>query len=271
MDVAVVTGAGSGIGKATAERLVRDGRLVVGLDRDRVALDAAAAALGERFTSVVGDVVERASHERAAVVAAGMGTLSGWVNNAGIAIRTRAHDFVPADMEQVLRVNVLGVALGCSVACAHFLTARTPGAIVNVSSIAAIAGFPATLAYQASKGGVDALTRQVAVEYGPAGIRCNGVRPGTIVTPLIDALASDPPPGVTDIEALRRSYGEMSPFNRMGQPSEIASVIAFLLSDDASFISGELINVDGGAAARCYRYPPDPEIIAASTSAGKAS
>ena len=260
-DVVVVTGAASGIGRATAERLHRDGGTVVGVDRDTAGLEALAERLLERFAAVAGDVVERATHERAAEAAAGLGTLTGWVNGAGIWAKTRAHDFAEDDVDRVLAVNLKGTILGCSVACARFLAGGAGGAIVNVSSIEAFVAFPDAIAYEASKGGIDAITRQVAVDYGPAGIRCNGVRPGAIMTPLADVYldAYD-----EDREGMLQSWRELSPLGLVGQPEDVAAVVAFLLSADARFVTGELVNVDAGATARCFRYPPAADLGAAS-------
>jgi NAD(P)-dependent dehydrogenase (short-subunit alcohol dehydrogenase family) len=255
--VVVVTGAASGIGRATAERLLRDGGSVVGVDRHAEGLEALA---GDAFAAVVGDVVERATHERAADTAAELGTLAGWVNAAGIWAKTRAHDFAEDDVDRVLAVNLKGSILGCSVACARFL-AGGGGAIVNVSSIEAIVAFPDAIAYEASKGGIDAVTRQVAVDYGPAGIRCNGVRPGAIMTPLAEVYLAA---YEEDRETMLQSWRDLSPLGVIGEPEDVAAVIAFLLSEDARFVSGELVNVDAGATARCFRYPPAPDIGTAS-------
>jgi NAD(P)-dependent dehydrogenase (short-subunit alcohol dehydrogenase family) len=254
--VVVVTGAASGIGRATAERLVRDGATVVGADRDEAGLAQVAGVLGRRFLPLAGDVGERETHERAAAEAAASGRLAGWVNVAGIWTPTRAHDLDDDAVAQVLRVNLVGTILGCSVACRAWLEAGTPGAIVNLSSVESQAAFPAALAYEASKGGVDAVTRQVAVEYGPAAIRCNAVRPGAIMTPMAEGYLTD----VEDREAMIESWRELAPLGRVGEPAEVADVIAFLLSEDARFVTGALLTVDGGAAARCYAYPADPEI-----------
>jgi NAD(P)-dependent dehydrogenase (short-subunit alcohol dehydrogenase family) len=256
-DVFVVTGAASGISHATAARLLGNGRSVVGVDLDEAGLEKLARVDPDRVGTVVGDVAERSTHERAADAAEELGQLRGWVNGAGIWAKTRAHDFAEEDLDRILAVNLKGSILGCSVACARFLTGGEGGAIVNVSSIEAIVGFPDAVAYEASKGGIDALTRQVAVDYGPAGIRCNGVRPGAIMTPLADVYLEA---YAEDREEMLQSWRDLSPLGLVGDADDVAAVITFLLSEDARFVSGELVNVDAGATARCFRYAPAPDL-----------
>jgi len=259
--VVVVTGAASGIGRATAERLVQRDFVVIGVDQDVPGLEAVVRALSQGFMAVAGDVVERSTHERAADAARAQGSLAGWVNAAGVWAETRAHDLNEADLDRLLAVNLKGSILGCSVACANFLSAGRGGAIVNVSSIEAIVAFPDALGYEATKGGIDAITRQVAVDYGPAGIRCNGVRPGAIMTPMAERYLAGYP---DDREGMLQSWRDLSVLGRIGEPEEVAAVITFLLSDDARFMTGALVTVDGGATARCFAYPPHPDIKARS-------
>jgi NAD(P)-dependent dehydrogenase (short-subunit alcohol dehydrogenase family) len=243
--VAVVTGAASGIGQAAAERLRADGFDVVAVDRHQA-----------QEPAVVGDVRHRATHQAAAELAAQRGTLLAWVNAAGIWRPTRAHDLSDADVQDIIDVDLIGTITGCSVACAAFLEHGQGGAIVNISSMDAIAQFPASLAYDAAKGGVDSVTRQVAMEYGPAGIRCNGVRPGAIMTPLAEFYLEN-----YDREEMIASWAALAPLGRVGEPEDVADVIGFLLSDAARFVTGELVRVDGGATTRCFAYPPDQDIV----------
>lgn len=238
--VVVVTGAAAGIGRATTQLLLDRGYLVVGVDV------AAPTIEHSRFVYVAGDVAQSATHDHAAVIAGSRGVLRGWVNNAGIDHSDNAVSVTAAGLEKVLAVNLGGVIFGCSAAVRHFLGHGVPGSIVNVSSVQAVVGFDDYLSYQASKGAVDSVTRQIASQYGAQGIRCNGVRPGVVLTEMsnVDLARSE------DAAVLMTSWEQSSSLRRCAQPREIAAAIAFLLSDDASFITGEMLNVDGGLVAR---------------------
>jgi NAD(P)-dependent dehydrogenase (short-subunit alcohol dehydrogenase family) len=252
----VVTGCGTGIGRAIVERLATDGWAVVGVELDPARAEEARTVLAERGDVVAGDVREISTLERAAMRAHDFAPLAGWVNNAGIALHGNLHAPVPEEVERVLAVNLLAVYWGCAVAVRSFVEQRSPGAIVNISSIHGRAAFSGYAAYDTSKGGVDALTRYVAVEYGPFGIRANAIAPGAVLTePNRRWIEQSPDP-----QRAARELALLQPLRRMGEPDEIAAVASFLLSDEASFLTGQSIAVDGGATARCYPYDPDPAL-----------
>ncbi len=250
MRTAVVTGAAKGIGQAIAARLLDDGVHVVAVDVDESALDAARRELGGRFEPLVGDVGDWDTHERAADAAQAAGELRYWVNNAGIDWVGAAHEIDAEHIERGLRVLQLGTMFGACMAVRRMLHARV-GSIVNVSSIQGIVAFPRYFVYDAAKASILMVTKSIAVDYGAHGIRCNALLPGVIETPMTYATL---PPELDRDEALRRE-GELAPMLRVGQPEEMAEVVAFLLSDRASYVNGAEIVADGGAAARCFAYP----------------
>jgi NAD(P)-dependent dehydrogenase (short-subunit alcohol dehydrogenase family) len=250
LDSAVVTGAAKGIGRAIAARLIAEDIAVVAVDRDETALRIAVGELGERCEPAIGDVGDWTTHERAADAAEAAGDLRYWVNNAGIDWVGGAHEIDAEHIERGLRVLQLGTMYGSCVAVRRMLPART-GSIVNISSIQGIHAFPRYFVYDAAKAAILMVTRSIAVDYGPFGIRCNSVLPGSIETPMTYATL---PPDLERDEALRKE-GLLAPMLRVGQPEEMAEVVAFLLSERASYVNGAQIVADGGATARCYAYP----------------
>ncbi len=247
---AVVTGAAAGLGLAVARQLAAEGTPVVGVDVDDAGLARAADEFG--LEPVVGDVADWSTHERAAAAAEALGPLEGWVNNAGIDVQGAAHEVTAEEVDRGLRVLLVGTMAGTIAAVTHMLPNRR-GSIVNVSSVQGVAAFPRYLVYGVAKAGVIHIARSVAVDYGPYGIRCNTVLPGTMDTPMTDSVL---PAGIS--RATRRSgrKARLRPSGVSPRPEEVAEVVCFLLSERASYVTGASMLVDGGAAARCFAYPP---------------
>ncbi len=238
----VVTGAASGIGRAIAQRAAADGYFVVGLDRH--------AASGHEFAFVEGDVRHVERHGEALEIAIAQAPLAGWVNVAAIQPPTNLHEPDFALIEEVLDVDLGGYIKGSSVAVREWLRTGAPGSIVNVSSVHARAAYPNALAYDVAKAGVEALTRFTAVQYGPNGIRCNAIAPGAVDTPPLAAIVSEDGVGAPT----RAQIGGTHALNRIAMPHEIAAVVAFLLCDESSFVTGSVVTADGGLSASCMTF-----------------
>lgn len=249
--VAVVTGAGSGIGAACARWLAATGDAVAVVDLDAAAASTVAgeiAAAGGRALALPCDVADEGAVAAAAERAiAELGEPRVLVTSAGLVGPGDVGELPLASWERTLAVNLTGVFLWARALVPCFERAGG-GAIVTVASTAALAGVAGSAAYCASKGGVVALTRALAAELGPLGVRANTVCPGTVESPfsLPGLLAR----GDGDLAAGRRATAEHYPVGRIGQPDDVAALVAFLAGDDAGFVTGSSFTVDGGLLGR---------------------
>ncbi|MDC0039102.1 glucose 1-dehydrogenase [Gammaproteobacteria bacterium] len=239
--VALITGAGTGIGKATTERMSADGAHVI------------AGIIGEEERTVASDFTQRILDVRLqsdwdaalADCREQFGGIDILVNNAGLLIEGTAEETSDATWDKIFDVNLKGLFRGCRAVIPQ-MRQRGGGAIVNLASIDALSGAIGHLAYSASKGGVTALTRSLATDHAVDNIRVNAVCPGTITTPMVEKMFKD----TGDIDAARNASIAKHPLGRLASAAEVASVIVFLCSNDASFITGQSVSVDGGRSIR---------------------
>ncbi len=236
----VVTGGGQGIGRAIAARLVADGAAVV-------VLDVTEPEPQPGVTAVVGDATEEAVALRAAATAEGLAPLVGWVNNAAVFDDVDLAT-APADVLRVVTANLAPAVVGSSVAVRHLAERGRGGSIVNVSSHQAQRAVRGALAYATAKAALEGLTRALAVDEGPRGIRVNAVALGSITTARYEEhLASLDAAGRAEVQ---REMAQLHPLGRVGRPEEVADVVAWLLGPQSGYVSGAVLPVDGGRAAQ---------------------
>lgn len=249
--VALVTGAGMGIGKATALLFAQEGARVVAADVN----EEAGVATAEEIQQAGGDCffqrtdVSSESEVKAIVRngAARYGAIDVLMNVAGIAHESPAHLLRVEDWTHILDVNLKGIFL-CAKHVLPGMMEQRRGVIVNISSVQGLLGFPGYPHYAASKGGIISMTRQLAREYAEYGIRVNCIAPGTVDTPMNEGVLSRVP----NPKELRATWDKMHPLGRIGQPLDIAQGALFLASDEASWITGQTLPIDGGVSCRAF-------------------
>jgi NAD(P)-dependent dehydrogenase (short-subunit alcohol dehydrogenase family) len=244
--VALVTGGGAGIGRAIAIEFAREGAAVVVTGRRKDLLEQVALEIersGGHALAVAGDVTDR-THARSAVTQTvqTLGGLNVLVNNAAVgAFGKLLHETDDATWEEQLAVNLTGVFQMTRAAIPEMLACGS-GSIVNISSVAALVGFPLSAAYSTTKGGLNAFTRCVAMDYAKQGIRCNAVCPGLVDTPMAADLISNP----ERMTQVMQAY----PLGRPGTPEEIAKLVLYLASDESAWVTGSIYPIDGGLTAQ---------------------
>jgi NAD(P)-dependent dehydrogenase (short-subunit alcohol dehydrogenase family) len=245
-DTVIVTGAGSGLGRAVAQQLAARGTAVAVIDRDGAAGDETVRLINDAGAgtsrSYEADVSGWASVDAAVQhIVADMGAPAALVNAAAIQRFAHAHELDPDEWSRILAVNLTGTYFMCRAVLPHLMAAGG-GAIVNIASTAGLTGLPYDAAYCAAKGGVVQLTKALAVEYSPHRIRVNAVAPGGMQTPMLHIPFPDDASPVLQQRVRRSLLG-------VAEPGDVANVVCFLLSDQASYMTGSIVVADGGALA----------------------
>lgn len=253
--VVLITGAGWGLGRATALQLAQEGAKLAIVDRNGGTLDETQAMLRGAAPDVeILAIAADVAHELAVrglvdKTVERFGVIAGFFNNAGIEGKQNpTEDYGIEEFHKVVAVNLDGVFFGMKYVL-QVMHRQGHGAIVNMASVGGIRGVGNQAGYAASKHGVVGLTRNAGVEYGQFGIRINAVAPGAIMTPMVEGALRQI--GGDDWEAVGREFVSVNPMKRLGRPEEVAYVVAFLLSDQASFINAAVIPIDGGQS---YKY-----------------
>jgi 2-keto-3-deoxy-L-fuconate dehydrogenase len=245
--VAIVTGAGSGIGAAIARLFATQGAEIIALDLDEAAAGNTVAAVGQaggRASALRCDVSEAADVDAVfARIAAAHPRVDILVNNAGIAHIGTIEQTTPDDLDRLYRVNVRGIYL-CARAVVPIMLRQQGGVILNMASIAGLIGLPDRFAYSMTKGAVLAMTRSIAVDYMKRGIRCNCICPARIHTPFVDGYLAAHYPGRE--REMFQTLSAAQPIGRMGTPEEVAHLALYLCSDESSFVTGQAYPLDGG-------------------------
>lgn len=243
--VALVTGAGSGMGAATARRLVDEGASVLIVDRDPEAADLVHQRLGSRTHSFVADVTDPEEMRQAVQLAVQLwGRLDLGVNAAGIGASTLILDQSVEEFQRVVDVNLRGAFVSMQAELQQFAAQGGGGVVVNFASTNARQPGEGLAAYASAKAAVSMLTQVAAMESGASGTRVVAVGPGLTETPMVARL--------TQNKTARAAFEEAIPLGRPARPEEVAAVVAFLCSDDAAYITGDTLFVDGGALTRAY-------------------
>jgi len=241
--VALVTGAASGLGRAIAAGFAEAGARVRCVDRDAEGNDDVARSIGEPADSVTADVTDaEAVADAVDGLVAEAGRIDVLVNSAGVGGRSPAVDYPDDLWRSVIDINLRGTYLACRAAGRHMVAAGS-GSIINIASVGGLAGFPGSLGYQASKGGVVALTRTLAIEWAPQGVRVNAIAPSQFESAIVLAQWEKEP-------AMRADWESRTPLGKIGQPDEIVGPAVFLASDAAAMVTGHILAVDGGYLAQ---------------------